>query len=300
MAVMNLFSKRQRRLRGDVPDVYAYDSLPDHLRVQVVQLWQEALGPPYWPTRRSAIFEPNRNEAAALYDHVVDALRRERGVFRLGDAHDDPATELARYFLTEASVELALDVVEIMASFAMQEHHVDELNQRFREHGVGYHFEAGQLIRVDSQLVHREVVLPSLRLVHREGFEGPEQEFLRAHEHYRHRRYKECLNECLKAFESTMKAIFDARGWRYDGNAPARKLIKVCFEKALVPSWMEAKFAGLRQLLESSVPTVRNKTSGHGQGKAIVDVPSHLAAYGLHMTASTIIFLIEANQALDP
>lgn len=38
-------------------------------------------------------------------------------------------------------------------------------------------------------------------------YKGASQEFLAANEHYRHGRYKECLNDCLKAFESTMKII---------------------------------------------------------------------------------------------
>jgi hypothetical protein len=42
-------------------------------------------------------------------------------------------------------------------------------------------------------------------------FDGANEEYLKAHEHYRHRRNKECLTECLteclKAFESTMKII---------------------------------------------------------------------------------------------
>ena len=32
MAIFDLFSKRQKALRGDVPDVYTYDDLPNSLR----------------------------------------------------------------------------------------------------------------------------------------------------------------------------------------------------------------------------------------------------------------------------
>lgn len=44
MAIFDLFSKRQKSLRGDVPDVYVYDNLPDALRVQIVHIWTDALG----------------------------------------------------------------------------------------------------------------------------------------------------------------------------------------------------------------------------------------------------------------
>ena len=84
---------------------------------------------------------------------------------------------------------------------------IAELNTRFREHGVGYQYESGEIIRVDSQLLHSEVVKPALALLTSKEYEGANTEFLKAFEHYRKNDTKECLNECLKAFESTMKAL---------------------------------------------------------------------------------------------
>jgi hypothetical protein len=52
-------------------------------------------------------------------------------------------------------------------------------------------------------------------------------------------------------------------------------------------------------LLESGVPTARNRLGGHGQGAKPTSVPDHIVAYLLHMTASTIVFLIEADRALE-
>ena len=46
------------------------------------------------------------------------------------------------------------------------------------------------------------------------------------------------------------------------------------------------------------VPTVRNKTSGHGQGPTPTNVPEHMTRYVLHLTATTIVFLIESHKAL--
>ena len=44
MAIYNLFSKRQKTLKGDMPDIYTYDDLPKALRVQIVHIWHDALG----------------------------------------------------------------------------------------------------------------------------------------------------------------------------------------------------------------------------------------------------------------
>jgi hypothetical protein len=88
------------------------------------------------------------------------------------------------------------------------------------------------------------------------------------------------------------------RGWKYDAKATSKALIECCIDNGLVPSFWMQHFSGLRAMLESGVPTARNRLSGHGQGSKIVDVPTNLVAYALHMTAATIVFLAAAEKAL--
>jgi hypothetical protein len=145
-------------------------------------------------------------------------------------------------------------------------------------------------------LVHTEVVKPALSLLNSKMYAGAQQEFLKAHEHYRQRNFKESLNEALKAFESTMKAICDKRGWRFDTRATSKALIDICYQNELIPNFWQQHMAALRSLLEGGVPTGRNKLSGHGQGSEPVSVPPYIVAYILHMTASCIVFLVEAEK----
>ena len=175
---------------------------------------------------------------------------------------------------------------------------ISELNGRFKEHGIGFQFIDGEMIRVDSELIHSEAVKPALRLLNSKNYSGAQQEFLSAYEHYRHNKNKEALNDCLKSFESTMKAICDKRKWKYNLNATAKALIQVCFDNDLVPPFWQQQLASLRSMLESSIPTGRNKLSGHGQGSSPVVVPDYLTAYMLHMTASTLVFLVKAEEEL--
>lgn len=44
MKIHKIFSKRQKRLRDEVPDVYQYKDVPQELRVQVVHIWRDVLG----------------------------------------------------------------------------------------------------------------------------------------------------------------------------------------------------------------------------------------------------------------
>lgn len=310
MAIFDLFSKRQKKLRGDVPDVYVYDALPETLRTQIIHIWLDTLG-------RSN--QDYNGEVEKAYSFIVNTLCREYGLFKLPGARDyggrDYIEELANFLLLEQNIERTLDAVEL--SFRVIDRAtrnwnylrrqnadeiadlaIDELNGRLREHGVGFQFIDGEIIRIDSELIHSEVVKPALRLLNKKKYAGAQQEFLKAHEHYRHGNAKEALNECLKAFESLMKSICDTRGWSYNGNATAKNLIQACFDNGLVPTFWQQNFTSLRSLLESSVPTGRNKLGGHGQGSTTTTVPDHLVAYMLHMTASVLVFLSEAEAAL--
>ena len=175
---------------------------------------------------------------------------------------------------------------------------ISELNQRFREHAIGYQYENGQIIRVDSEFIHAEAVKPALQLLSNPIYKGAQEEFLKAHEHYRHGRYDSALTDCLKAFESTMKIIIHKRSWVCDKNAASKKLIDCCLANELIPKFWTDQCNSLSNMLTSSIPTPRNKLSGHGKGNDDIEVPEHLIQYVLHMTASTIVFLIKADESL--
>ena len=304
----NIFSKRQMKLRGEYPDVYQYDIVPDNLRVQIIQIWSEILGD------QGFCFEENGQEICPI-DDIVKKLRREYGEFSLIECPLSSVDELTRFFREVEEVEKALDVVELVFYFLKTyESHlfidlrhtknvtasaaIEELNLRFNEHGVGYRFVYPSVIRIDSEFIHSEAVIPALQLIHQERFKGVQDEFLKAHEHFRKGNPKEALSGCLNAFESVMKVICEERGWKPNGGSTARDLIEVCLKNQLIPDFWQCHFSALRSLLESGVPTGRNKLSGHGQGTNIVAVPGYLASYMIHMTASAIVFLIEADRNL--
>jgi hypothetical protein len=305
MAILDIFSKRQKRLREPLPDVFTYDSLPNQLRVQIVHIIRDALG---------TDLRYGSSYAAEAYKYIHDALCREYGVFQLVDS-ESPREALFNFFLREQDVERALDVIEVsfkvINTFVRKYEYqsntnigmkpddaLKELNGRFKEHAVGFQFESGELIRIDSQLLHESAVKPALALLREKMYEGANEEFLKAHEHYRHGRHKECLVEALKAFESTMKSICVKRKWPYNQTDTAKTLIEVCLNNGLLPAPLQSQFGSLRSLLESGIPTIRNKMGGHGQGAQIVDAPEHVARYGMNLTASSILFLIEAERSL--
>lgn len=311
MPIFNIFSKRQRVLRGEAPDVYRYDRIPEPLRIQIVHIMLDTLGNASHYQMGGRAYP----KVVACYDDITNALCREYGVFHLSEdhsAHRSRIEDLYGFFLREKNIEKILDVIEL--SFRMIDEHtrtydylgkhdpsddadraIGELNDRFKEHGVGYCFTDGLIVRIDSEFIHSEVVCPALRILDRRQYAGAREEFLKAHEHHRNSNAKEVLNECLKSLESVMKSICDKRGWRYGEHATASKLVDICFDNGLIPSFWQSQFDALRSVLKSGAPTARNKLGGHGQGATPKPVPGYVAAYALHMTAAAIVFLADAE-----
>lgn len=103
--------------------------------------------------------------------------------------------------------------------------------------------------------------------------------------------------DACKAFESTMKAICDARSWSYDSKSAASQLIKKIIDEGLIPNYSEEQLGAVAKCL-IGVATIRNKNAGHGAGSKPRDVPEHYAAYGLHLAASNIVFLVQRHLAM--
>lgn len=305
--VYETYSKRQKRLRGETLDFYVYDKFPNEFKVQVVYLWNIALGR-----------EEESSNVSDTYKMIAHTLREEYGCFELvrGGSRMTDARDLQGFLFQEDDHTKILDVIELSfrvinvrgrdwnyrrlrEADRIADQTIENLNIRFKEHSLGYQFSNHEIIRIDSELIHAEVVKPVLRLLNRPYFKGAEDEYLAAHEHYRHGNTKQALVECLKSFESAMMGICKKRGWSYAEKDTAKTLIDILMANGLIPTFWQSQLNGLRSMLEGSIPTGRNKLAGHGQGSEPIEVPGYLAGYMMHMTASTLKFLIEADEAVE-
>ena len=307
LAVIDLFSFRKRVAEGEAPDVFVYNDIPNELRVQIVHIWRDAIG-------ISGSFDQYNTEA---WDIIHGIVAREKGLFELADG---PFThqQCEAYLLGSKSVDDVLDIVEVsfrwidrsgreLSHYAREglgieipaSEAIEELNKRFMRAGVGYQFEDGIIFRVDSGLLHSEVVKPVVRYLQDKSFSGPRDEFLSAHAHYRAGGLKEAITDANKAFESALKAICNARSWEYPAGARASDLVAVVRQKGLLPDYLERSFEQLAATLKTGLPQIRNQESAHGQGPVPRETPDYVAAYALHLAAAKILFLVKAHKAME-
>ena len=296
MAIVDLFSKRLARREGKSEQLYIYDDVPQKLRQQI------------WYIFKNSGLGTEESICKTLDSILCEEYGMEHLVEDCFACTDSCSEDLYTFFIRIANPLQALDVIELIGrsikrlnrsygslSCEQREEFLEGINIRFKENGVGYQLENGYLVRLDSTYMHSEVVKPAISLLSNDKFKGALDEYMKAHQYYKNSDNSACLNECLKAFESTMKIICKAKGWSYDETDPAKELISTCFANNLIPSYMQNQFNNLRDLLGSGVPTNRNKNSAHGQGSEIKNIPASLARYTLNLTGSNIIFLIEQS-----
>lgn len=191
VAISDIFSKCQKQLRGDAPlDVYTYDKISLPLRVQIVQIWQDTLG----SGKQQLSYLGVQN----AYKFIVKTLCREYGMFELSHYPNHPGLnsmeQLVSFLQVEQDVERVLDAIELsfrcIDGVTRESNYlnrsdcnkradaaIQELNARFREHDLGYQYEGGKIICIDSQLLHAEAVKPALALLRASEYAGAQRSF---------------------------------------------------------------------------------------------------------------------------
>ncbi len=295
---IELRSARIKRTSGNIQDVYEYDEIPQNVRVQIVNIADKLFshermhGHNFWPK----IYDVYKHEKGILHKVRHEFERVDWIKSQLINSYDiDETTDLIELFFT------VIYRQSVISGFTRSicEKAIDELNYRLKAASIGYEFQQGELIRIDNKFIHKEAVKPVLQVLSNDPiYEGANQEFLSAHAHYRLGNLEESLTDCLKSFESLLKAICTERGWEFKDGFNAQRLINIVLENGLIPDYLQTQFSSFKGMLESGVPTIRNKQGGHGQGVEIRVVDPHLVSYMLHITASNLLFLAECNQKL--
>src|SRR5829696_8736145 len=158
MTAYEMFSKRQKRLSGEQTEVFQYGEIPQPLRVQVVHVWDTALG-----DYKSGVLNSSGLNFSKVWQHIHDTIARELGVLSLGGGFHNKKSNCVEHIL-ECPTSDALDIVELslramraadgrigdavrqMSNVTQTaEDAISEINHRFMEHGVGYQFVGNEL-----------------------------------------------------------------------------------------------------------------------------------------------------------
>lgn len=307
MAIFETYTKKKQGL----PDILSYDSFPEKLKTQIYHIWNDY----FLQDSYSTDFKDEAMKV--IYNTICKETGKKNFYFNSLFINRSPEYQVEKYFESLTDINDLLDTIDIIFYFMVRMEEVAlennfylrvkypvkdailDLNTRFKENGIGYEFANKQIIRIDNQLLHQQTIKPALLLLQDPDYANVNDEYLKAHEHFRYNRNQECLNECLKAFETTMKIICAKNNWSFQENDTAKILVGILITNKFIPSYNENQLNSLRNLLQSSIPTVRNKNSAHGQGTKKRIVPNNLSQYLLSITGATIQLLINTQKHFE-
>jgi hypothetical protein len=313
--IFRTFAERKRleSLAGE-PEIYVYDEAPPQFRHQICSAFSDGIGPytsvgPYDVSGlpREAI---KANECWSRIDHVcfeeifpyheyaTRVFPSERVVQALTAIKDIDIflsiVEIGCVFLVETAQDTYLDTRKRQSLLGT----ISEINERFEQHAIGYQFENGKIIRKDSELIHAEIIKPTLSLLAEPIFEKINDEFMTAHEHYRHKNFKDAVTAANRAFETMLKVICDLNKWKYGKGDRVSELVTLVGKNGLFTHDFDKGISAYIAAMKTGLPTVRNDAGGHGEGLEDNAVTSEIARYAIDLAATNILFLGNCYSAL--
>jgi hypothetical protein len=230
-------------------------------------------------------------------------LATEHGWFAFpqapGNAEDGANLgNVCHLLLTSAEAPVVFDFVEL-AFRQMREAKgaafKTKINGLFELHSCPWRFTDGEFFKLDSDFVGARLVDDAHAVLSSHSFEGAAQEFAKARQDAVSGEPKDAILYAAKSFESVLKVLVGVE----HGNADL--LIKTLINQGFFDDLPESARQSFGEQVLKTLPSLRNRFSGHGQGSAVVQVPAVYAELALQLAAAFHNFLIAKHlQRLPP
>ena len=301
MSIPDIFSRRNNPKNIGL---YEYSKIPEGLKIQVMYIAEDLLGDGLsiirdrlsrnsssskWHDFRKFILR----EWAIPENKTVSAIVQIRSLILSKDFTVPHFLDFCEMLLIKTS-ETGKEVFQRKTKFES----IEELNFRFLNSAFGYQYVNGKMIRIDNQLIHKEIIIPALNFLSNPLFEKSDSDYRLAHEHYRENKIKDCIIACGRSFESIMKAICDDKKWSYPAGSRASDLIKALRTNGLFRDGADRGFDTYIAMLKTGLPDLRNAIGGHGETPDAPEPALYMASYALHLTATNLLFLANSWEAL--
>jgi hypothetical protein len=235
------------------------------------------------------------NYDVTVLDEVEHTLKRVYGLdaFQALDDDNGDVVEtkgLQGLVLAAASHAEILDVVEACWGELWPERRAifqRDVNAAFEEEGCPWRLADGHFFKVDSEFLEQHVLANAHATLGSEGFKGALDEFLEARNDVASGDTKDAILKACKSMESVLKVMLGVP----HGNAS--ELLKGLQQSGAFSDLPEEGRSAMEKQVLMTLPALRNKLAGHGQGGDVVAVPKRYALLAVHLAAVFNTFLIE-------
>ena len=217
-------------------------------------------------------------------EHGWDGLPQPPGA---GDLHDGLRGE--RQLVLTGEAPFVFDYIELAFRW-MEERTASgfkvKVNGLFDLLNCPWRFTDGEFFKLDSDFVGARLVDEGHASLASHSFEGAAQEYAKARQDAASGEPKDAVLYAAKSFESVLKVLTKL------DHANADQLIKALINQGYVDDIPESVRASFGEQILKTLPSLRNRLAGHGQGSAVVQVPTAYAELALQLAAAFNNFLI--------
>lgn len=237
---------------------------------------------------------------SSVIDEAVDQLASQHGwddvpgtsYLSMGKRYD-----AFRHLITSSPGEIVFDFIELafthMGPSEAEACRV-RINQIFDSRDCSWRIADGDFFKLDADFVGARLAQGAHDALAANRFVGAANEYAKARQHLASGDGKEAVLNAGKSIESVMKVMTGLP------HANADQLIKALASQGYFDDLPESMRTGFAEQVMKTLPFLRNKLAGHGQGAEIVDVPIVYGELSLQLAAAFHNLLLIKHLARHP
>lgn len=221
------------------------------------------------------------NSSWALAE-VAEELAREHG----GEGASDFAPEL---LVKGGDAALVFDAIELEWRWleeGQRSEFQDKINHVFELHECPWRFSEGDFFKLDADFVGARLTTSAYRFLANNQFAGAADEYAKAQQELASGEVKDAILHAGKSYESVLKVLTGLE------HVNADKLARAFLEEGYLNDMPESVRNGFVSHVMATLPFLRNKLAGHGQGADITVIPLAYGELAVQLAAAFHNFLI--------
>ncbi len=286
-----LFFERAKESRGEFPQCFTYDALPNSVRNRIVLIWND-LGHDESKCEKSLKeFKEALGVIKPLAEGWVGVGHRQ--MYRASE-------ELKNFFLNTSNIDYALTVLEEIGCLFYPyntEVALKRINERLRLAGIGWKHTGQKLIKIEDETFFDEVTSRCLSILGQNKYHSTQDHLIKAYEELKlgPSGYTDALTDCRMAFETIIKTKLNESGYSDVKNKNWSQLKANLLKAINAPTYWESYFNTFISLMEGNVTPSNQEGSHGGLEGSLLQADEVFVRYIINQTAVNILFIAEVE-----
>ncbi|WP_157182379.1 AbiJ-NTD4 domain-containing protein [Methylobacterium sp. WSM2598] len=246
--------------------------------------------------------DPNDNwiSNSSVFEETVLDLIREHGwddIPEMSATNEYNYYDASKHIIRNLGGGVVFDYIELAMPYMGdidRESCRIKINQIFDVHLCPWRLADGEFFKLDADFVGERLTATAHDALAANRFVGAAQEYAKARQELAAGDVKDSIFYAAKSFESVLKVLTGQPQMNVD------QLVKSMVAQNYFDDLPETMRAGFADQVLKTLPFLRNKLAGHGQGADIVEIPAVYGELALQLAATLHNLLISKHLERNP